>query len=65
MFHNFSVWLQVWADTLEDAARYRPKEAAEHAKRLQAYVQAAAARAGGQLEPELKRELYEALGLAL
>jgi hypothetical protein len=56
---------QVWSDTLEDAARYRPKEAAEHAQRLQTYVQAAAARAGGQLEPGLRKELYEALGLAL
>jgi hypothetical protein len=55
---------QVWVDTLEAASRYRPKEASEHSQRLHAYVEAAAARAAGQLEPGLKKELYEALRLA-
>jgi hypothetical protein len=49
---------------VKGAFAYRPKEAAQHAQRLQAYVASAAARAGGQLEPGLKKELYEVLGLA-
>jgi hypothetical protein len=56
--------LQVVTNTSRDAPQYRPKEAARHSQRLQAYVEAAAARAAGQLEPGLKRELYEALGLS-
>jgi hypothetical protein len=52
-------------ETLKSAATYRPREAAEHSQRLQAYVEAAAARAGGQLDPGLRKELYEALGLQL
>jgi hypothetical protein len=55
----------IWANTIKASAVYRPKEAAEHAQRLQAYVASAADRAAGQLEPGLKKELYEALGLAL
>jgi hypothetical protein len=56
-------WLQMWLNTLEEGARYRPREAAEHAQRLQAYVASAAARAGRQLGPGLKKELYEVLGV--
>jgi hypothetical protein len=54
---------QIWKDDMYAAASYRPKEAAQHSQRLQAYVEAAAARAAGQLEPSLKKEMYEALGL--
>jgi hypothetical protein len=54
----------IWGDALYSAPTYRPKEAAQHSQRLQAYVEAAAARAAGQLEPGLKKELYQALGLA-
>jgi hypothetical protein len=54
---------QMMAETIHAAAGYRPKEAAQHSQRLQAYVEAAAARAAGQLEPGLKKELYQALGM--
>jgi hypothetical protein len=50
---------------LQASTTYRPKEASEHSQRLQAYVEAAAARAAGQLEPGLKKELPEVLGLQL
>jgi hypothetical protein len=63
-FHNLLVWLQARIEALDGVAVYHPKEAAKHAQRLQAYVAAAAAKAAGQLEPGLKNELYEALGLA-
>jgi hypothetical protein len=56
---------QVVKETLKSAAAYRPKEAAQHSQRLQAYMEAAAARAAGVLEPGLKKEMYEALGLPL
>jgi hypothetical protein len=64
-FHIFFVWLQVWTEAQKGAIPYRPKEAAEHAQRLQTYVQAAAARAGGQMEPGLKKELHEVLEMRL
>jgi hypothetical protein len=50
-------------DAIYAAAAYRPKEAAQHSQRLQAYVETAATRAAGQLDPGLKKELCEALGL--
>jgi hypothetical protein len=57
-------FLQVLSEAMKGAFAYRPKEAAQHAQRLQAYLHAAAAKAAGQLEPGLKKELYEVLGLA-
>jgi hypothetical protein len=56
--------MQTIREALKGAAAYQPKEAAKHAQKLQAYVAGAAVRAAGQLEPGLKKELYEALGLA-
>jgi hypothetical protein len=55
----------IWANAIKSAPPYRPKEAARHAQRLASYVEAAAARAAGQLELGLKKELYQALGLTL
>jgi hypothetical protein len=65
LFHLTAHEHKVWRDTMCGAAPYRPKEAAQHSQRLQAYVEAAAARAAGQLEPGLKKELFEVLGLPL
>jgi hypothetical protein len=59
----FKVEHEIWKDALKAAAQYRVKEASEHSHKLQAYVEAAAARAGRQLEPGLRKELYGALGL--
>jgi hypothetical protein len=56
---------KVWKDAICGAAPYRPREAAQHSQRLQAYVEAAAARAAEQLEPGLRKQLCEALGLQL
>jgi hypothetical protein len=53
----------VWVDTLKSAAAYPPREAARHTQKLQGYVQAAAVRSAGQLEPELRKQLLEALGM--
>jgi hypothetical protein len=52
-----------WKSTIKASTNYRPREAAQHSQRLTAYVEAAAARAAGQLEPGLKKEVYEAMGL--
>jgi hypothetical protein len=54
---------KVWNEAVKGIPAYRPKERAQHAQRLQAYVAAAAARTGSQLDPGLKNELYEALGM--
>jgi hypothetical protein len=53
----------IWDVALQSAAVYPPREAARHAQKLQAYVQAAAVSAAGQLQPELRKQLLEALGM--
>jgi hypothetical protein len=56
---------RIWEDTAEAAAVCDPKEAAKRAQRLQAYMIEAADRAGSQLEPGLRKELFEVLALAV
>jgi hypothetical protein len=64
LFQMTALEHKTWTDAIHAATAYRPKEAAQHSQRLQAYVEAAVGRAAGQLQPGLRKELYEALGLA-